>query len=107
MRVVITYNIRNESEYLGFDEYFRPICVSEHSYCYDSFDDKYNRLKYTRPKECASCPLRDDSLCQKVFKIKFATDIRKYTYPARGSEFWEKFHKERTAVERVNAYLKQ
>ncbi|TKI20600.1 transposase [Lysinibacillus sphaericus] len=107
MRVVIKYNIRNESEYLGFDEYFRPICVSEHSYCYDSFDDKYNRLKYTRPKECASCPLRDDSLCQKVFKIKFATDIRKYTYPARGSEFWEKFHKERTAVERVNAYLKQ
>lgn len=83
MRVVIPYNVRNEREYLGFDEYFRPTCVREHSYCYDSFDDKYNTLKYTRPKECASCPLRDDLLCQKVFKIKCATDIRKYTYPAR------------------------
>ena len=64
-------------------------------------------IKYTRPKECATCPLRDDSLCQKVFKIKCETDIRKYTYPARGSDLWKKLYKERTAVERVNAYLKQ
>ena len=107
MRVVIPYNVRNEGEILGFDEHFRPTCVREHSYCYDSFDEKYHTLKFTRPKECETCPLREDSLCQKVFKIKCETDIRKYTYPARGSELWKKLYKERTAVERVNAYLKE
>ena len=75
MCAVITYNIRNEGEYLGFDEHFRPTCVREHSYCYDSFDEKYRTLKFTRPKECATCPLRDDSLCQKVFKIKCDKDL--------------------------------
>ncbi|MEY9971852.1 hypothetical protein ABH966_002225, partial [Lysinibacillus sp. RC46] len=79
----------------------------EHSYRYDSFDEKYRTLKFTRPKECATCPLRDDSLCQKGFKIKCDTDLRKFTYPARGSELWKQLYKERTAVERVNAYLKQ
>ncbi|CAM5222846.1 IS1182 family transposase IS662 [Ureibacillus acetophenoni] len=107
MRAVIPYNVRNEGEYVIYDEYFRPTCVREHSYCYDSFDEKYQTLKFTRPKECATCPLRNDSLCQKVYKIKCETDIRKYTYPARGSELWKKLYKERTAVERVNAYLKQ
>lgn len=107
IRVVIPYNVRNEGEYIGFDDHFRPTCVREHSYCYDSFDEKYRTLKFTRPKECQTCPLREDSLCQKVFKIKCETDIRKYTYPARGSELWKKLYKERTAVERVNAYLKQ
>ena len=107
MRVVIPYNTRREGEYIGFDEYFRPTCVREHSYCYDSFDLHYRTLKFTRPKECLTCPLREDSLCQKVFKIKCDTDIRKYTYPARGSELWKNLYKERTAVERVNAYLKQ
>ncbi|NGP46847.1 transposase, partial [Bacillaceae bacterium SIJ1] len=33
--------------------------------------------------------------------------IRKYTSPARGSKKWGKLYKERTAVERVNAYLKE
>jgi len=42
MRVVIPYNVRNEGEYIGFDEHFRPTCVREHSYCYDSFDEKYH-----------------------------------------------------------------
>jgi len=107
MRVVIPYNVRNEGEMVGFDEHFRPTCVREHSYCYDSFDEKYSTLKFTRPKECATCPLRVDSLCQKVFKIKCDTDIRKYTYPARGSELWKNLYKQRTAVERVNAYLKE
>ena len=107
MRIVIPYNVRREGEMVGFDSHFRPTCVREHSYCYDSFDEKYQTLKYTRPKECATCPLRDDSLCQKVFKIKCETDIRKYTYPARGSDLWKKLYKERTAVERVNASLKQ
>ena len=107
MKAVIPYVKRREGEMVGFDEHFRPTCVREHSYCYDSFDEKYQTLKFTRPKECATCPLREDSLCQKVFKIKCETDIRKYTYPARGSELWKKLYKERTAVERVNAYLKQ
>lgn len=107
MRAVIPYNVRRESEVIGFDQHFRPTCVREHSYRYDSFDEKYQTLKFTRPKECETCPLRNDSLCQKVFKIKCETDIRKYTYPARGSDLWKKLYKERTAVERVNAYLKQ
>ena len=107
MKAVIPYVKRNESELLGFDEHFRPTCVREHSYCYDSFDEQYKSLKFTRPKECATCPLREDSLCQKVYKIKCETDIRKYTYPARGSALWKKLYKERTAVERVNAYLKE
>ena len=107
MKAVIPYVKRNESELLGFDEHFRPTCVREHSYCYDSFDEKYQSLKFTRPKECATCPLPKDSLCQKVFKIKCETDIRKYTYPARGSTMWKKLYKERTAVECVNAYLKE
>ena len=107
MRIVIPYNSRREGEYIGFDEHFRPTCVREHSYCYDSFDEQYRTLKFTRPKECTTCPLRKDSLCQKVFKIKCDTDVRKYTYPARGSELWKSLYKERTAVERVNAYLKQ
>ena len=107
MRVVIPYNARREGEVFGFDQHFRPTCVREHSYCFDSFDDKYKTLKLTRPKECTTCPLRDDSLCQKVFKIKCETDIRKYAYPARGTNLWKKLYKERTAVERINAYLKQ
>ena len=92
---------------MGYDEHFAPTCVREHSYRYDSFDTKYKTLKYTRPKECAACPLRHDSLCQKTFKIKQSTDIRKYTNPARGSKKWDELYKERTAVERVNAYLKE
>ena len=107
MKAVIPYVMRKEPEMIGFDAHFRPTCVREHSYCYDSYDEKYQTLKFTRPKECAACPLREDSLCQKVFKIKCEMDIRKYTYPARGSELWKKLYKERTAVERVNAYLKQ
>lgn len=106
-KAAIPYVMRKEPEMIGFDAHFRPTCVREHSYCYDSYDEKYQTLKFTRPKECAACPLREDSLCQKVFKIKCEMDIRKYTYPARGSELWKKLYKERTAVERVNAYLKQ
>jgi len=107
MRAVIPYNIRNESGYLEFDEHFRPTCVREHSYCYDSFDEKYRTLKFTRPKECATCPLRDDSLYQKVFKIKCDNDLRKFTYLTRSSELWKQLYKERTAVESVNEYLKE
>ncbi|HDX9578818.1 TPA: transposase [Bacillus pseudomycoides] len=106
-KAIIVYNKRNEGEFLGFDEYFAPTCVREHSYRYDSFDAKYETLKYTRPKEYQTCPLAHDSLCQKVYKIKMENDIRKYSAPGRGSEAWKQLYNQRTAVERVNAYLKE
>lgn len=89
------------------DEHFRLTCVYEHSYRYDSFGSQYRTPKFTRPEECKTCPLNEDSLCQKVFKLNCETDIKKYTYPARGSVLWKNLSKERKAVERVNAYLKQ
>ena len=63
MKAVIPYMKRNEPELLGFDEQSQSTCVREYSYCYDSFDGKYKR-----PKECAACSLREDSLRQKVYK---------------------------------------
>jgi len=103
---IIAYNRRREAEYIGFDEHFAPTCLREHAYRYDSYDSNYATLKYVRPKACATCPLRNDSLCQKVYKIKMATDLQKYTAPARGSVSWNNIAKRRSAVERVNAYLK-
>lgn len=104
---VIAYNKRNEPEMVGFDKHFAPTCVREYSYRYDSFDKKHETLKYTRPKECKDCPLANDGLCQKVYKVRITTDLRKYTAPARGSKAWKTIFKRRTAVERVNAYLKE
>ncbi len=107
LHAVIAYNPRREGKLIGFDEHFAPTCVREHAYRYDSYDAKYETLKYSRPKECATCPLKDDSLCQKIFKIKRSVDLRKYTSPARGSLKWTLYYKQRAAVERVNAYLKE
>jgi transposase len=104
---VIAYNKRRESNPEGFDRHFAPTCVREHSYRYDSFDAKYATLKYTRPMECKDCPLAHDSLCQKVYKVKMTTNLRRYTAPARGSKAWKTLFKQRSAVERVNAYLKE
>lgn len=104
---IIAYNRRREAELVGFDEHFAPTCVREHSYRYDSYDPQYETLKYIRPKECEGCPLAHDSLCQKVYKVKITTDLRKYTAPARGSKQWKEIAKRRSAVERVNAYLKE
>lgn len=104
---IIAYNKRNEGEIIGFDQHFAPTCVREHSYRYDSYDKKYKTLKFVRPKECRDCPLAQDSLCQKVYKIKVETDLRKYTAPARGTKTWKELYDQRTAVERVNAYLKE
>ncbi|MFC5986361.1 transposase, partial [Marinicrinis lubricantis] len=104
---IIAYNRRREPEMVGFDEHFAPTCVREHPYRYDSYDPKYETLKYVRPKECESCPLAHDSLCQKVYKMKITTDLRKYTAPARGTKSWKEMFKKRSAVERVNAYLKE
>jgi len=39
--------------------------------------NQFTTVIFTRPKECATYPLRDDLLCQKVFKIKCEKDIRK------------------------------
>src|SRR5699024_12506407 len=64
-------------------------------------------LKYTQPKECIDCPLAQEGICQKVFKMKVTKDLRKYTAPARGSKAWKSLLKRRTAVERVNGYLKE
>lgn len=104
---VIAYNRRREPELLGFDKHFAPTCVREHSYRFDSYDRAYETLKYVRPKECENCPLVQDSLCQRVYKIKITNDLRKYTAPARGSKRWKEIAKKRSAVERVNAYLKE
>ena len=104
---IIAYNRRNESELIGFDKHFAPTCFREHSYRYDSYDTKYETLKYTQPKECSDCPLVQEGICQKVFKMKITKDLRKYTAPARGSKAWKHLYKKRTAVERVNGYLKE
>src|SRR5690625_1435319 len=104
---IIAYNKRNEGEPIGFDKHFAPTCFREHSYRYDSFDSKYETLKYTSPKECVQCPLATEGICQKVYKIKITTDLRRYTAPARGTRAWKNIYKRRTAVERVNAYLKE
>src|SRR5699024_10465552 len=104
---VIAYNKRNKPEPIGFDKHFAPTCFREHSYRYDSFDTKYETLKYTRPKECNECPLANEGICQKVYKVKITQDLRKYTAPARGSRAWNTISKRRTAVERVKAYLKE
>lgn len=104
---VIAYNKRNEGDMLGFDQHFAPTCFREHSYRYDSFDPQYDTLKYTRPKECKECPLANEGICQKVYKMKRTTDLRKYSAPARGSQAWNKLYKKRTADERVIAYLKE
>lgn len=104
---IIAYNKRNEPETEGYDKHFAPTCVREHSYRYDSYDAKYETLKYTRPKECKDCPLKNDSLCQKIYKVKITTVLRRYSAPARGSESWKQNNKDRTAVERVIGYLKE
>lgn len=104
---VIAYNKRNEPESIGFDKHFAPTCFREHSYRYDSYDAKHETLKYTSPKECKDCPLANEGICQKVFKMKITKDLRRYTAPARGSKAWEAIYKRRSAVERVNAHLKE
>lgn len=104
---IIAYNKRGESGLDGYDQHFAPTWVREHSYRYDSYDKKYKTLKFVRPKECKDCPLVQDSLCQKIYKVRIETDLRRYTAPARGSEKWKNLFAERTAVEWVNAYLKE
>jgi len=103
---VIAYNKQNRKEMIGYDKHFAPTCLREH-YRYDRFDAKYETLKYTRPKECSDCPLANEGICQKDYKVKITQDLRKYTAPARGSKAWKTIFKRRTAVERVNAYLKE
>jgi len=104
---VIAYNKRNETEPIGFDKHFASNCFREHSYRYDSYEVKYETLKYTSPKECIDCPLANEGICQKVFKMKITKNLKKYTAPARGSKAWQAIYNQRTAVQRVNAYVKE
>lgn len=46
-------------------------------------------------------------MCQKVIKIKQKSNLRKYAIPARGTAAWKKLYNLRSAVERVNGYLKR
>ncbi len=105
--VKITFTPSNPNDFT--DKHFAPTCVfnRQHSYRYDRFDQKYETLKYTHPSECKDFPLANEGLCQKVYKVKITTDLRKYTAPARGSKAWKTLFKRCTAVERVNAYLKE
>lgn len=98
------YVTQNEGE----DEHFRPLCKAGHAYRYESFDPRYEALKFVRPEQkCQSCPFQAEGACQKVRKIKVSINFRKYTVPARGSEVHQKLYSQRTAVERVFAYLKE
>ncbi|WNS41389.1 transposase [Paenibacillus sp. MMS20-IR301] len=90
----------------GMNQDYTPVCSQGHAYRYDSFDAKYETLRYTRPNQCKDCPF-SESGCQKVFKIRIQTDLRKHAYPARGSESFTQLYNKRTAVERVFAYLKE
>src|SRR5690606_40378673 len=78
-QAIIAYNRRREAEMIGFDEHFAPTCLRDLSYRYDSYDSKYDTLKYVRPMECGGCLLAQDSFCRRVYKIKVATDLLKYT----------------------------
>src|SRR5699024_4716718 len=62
---VIAYNRRNEPEPIGFDKHFDPTCFREHSYRYDSYDAKYETLKYTSPKDCIDCPLANEAFVKR------------------------------------------
>src|SRR5699024_6387295 len=104
---IIAYNKRNEPELIGFDQHFAPTCFREPSYRYDSYDSKYETLNYTAPRECLDCTLAHDGIGQEVVKMKITKELRRYTAPARGSVAWKNIFKRRTAVERVNAYLKE
>ena len=101
---IIAYNKRNESEPLGFDKHCAPTWVREHAYRYDSYDAQYETLKYTHPKECSDCPLTQEGLCQKIFKMKITKNLRRYTAPARGSIAWKKLFNKRTVVERERLF---
>src|SRR5690554_6321654 len=77
-RALIDYNRRNEQLPEDKDKYFRPLCQKGYSYRYDSYDPRYDTVKYTQPKECKECPLTEGNTCQKVFKIKVSSDPRNY-----------------------------
>jgi transposase len=86
---IIAYNRRREPTPIGCDEHFSPVCIKQHSYRYDSYDAKYETIKYTSPKECEACPFAAQCECQKVYKIKNTDDLRRYCAPARGSAKWK------------------
>lgn len=87
-----------------FDSFFASTCLLEYGYKYDSFDKRYDALKFIKPEtNYRDCPLKHKGLCQKVIKIKQTTDVR----PARETNAWKRLYKKRSAVEHFNAYLKE
>lgn len=100
------YNERSKKPPEGYNEQFSPICELGHAFVYDSFDIQYERLKFTRLKECATCPLQTKSQCPKIKKIKVEQDLRRFTVLARASQSYKEIYDRRTAVERIFAYLK-
>src|SRR5690625_7115933 len=104
---VVAYNKRNETEPIGFDKHVAPTCFREHSYRYDSYDAKYETLKYTSPKECIDCPLANEGICQKELKMKKTKDLRKYTEQKHGSKTGQAKYKQRRAVDRRRTGLKE
>lgn len=87
------------------DKHFRPLCAEGHSYRYDSYEANKGSIKFTRPKECEACH-RQTHGCQSVYKFQIDSNPRKYTAPGRGSKKFAEIFKQRTAIERVFAYLK-
>src|SRR5690606_3152284 len=97
-QAIIAYNRKNESEMEGFNGHFAPTCERKQAYRYESYDATYETLKYVRSKECQSCLLAHDILCQMVYKIKITIDLRKYVAPARGTIAWKQIAKRRSAA---------
>lgn len=65
---IISYNRRNEPEILRFNKHFAPTCFREYSYRYDSYDTKYQTLKYTQPKECSDYLLAQEGFVKRSLK---------------------------------------
>ncbi|MBC1605432.1 transposase [Listeria rocourtiae] len=89
---IIDFNRRQEMTGGETNEHFHPTCFLEYPYKYDSVDKRYQALKFT---------------CLKVIKIKQKINLRKYAISAHGNVAWKKLYSLRSAVERVNGYLKR
>ncbi len=72
-----------------------------------NYHPRSNWINFYITQRCRDCPLANEVICQKVFKMKNTTDLRRYTAPARRSMVWQKIYNQRTSVERVNAHLKE
>lgn len=100
---VIAYNKLNESEPIGFESiWLQSVSVST----LITTTATMPNMKHWNLRG-VDCPLPNEDICQKMYKVKITTDLRKYKAPGRGSKAWKNIFKRRTAVEHVNAYLKE